>query len=680
MPTFEVDDYLTPNDSSSATVTANNAGLASLSAAVNAAGGGLIRFTPGATYWCGGFENQPFTSNSIYTYYNWASANAPYLIHLTSGRVCIEGNHATLKSRDGGSYGVFRPSDQTARTPRPTVQAGASAWSGATAYVVGDLVTSSGKSYQCIQAHSNKSPAANPTYWRQLLVAPPGGAPAWSASVNYLVDDIVTSGGSYYYCIANNINQAPPNATYWVKGTGLAAPYHEMIRAENLTGLTIRNLILDGNVQNTSVGGPFGDTGIQGNMFGIDLVSCSNVRIENSVSKNHGADGLHLGCAADAESDLPDNVVVEGCDFRNNGRNNVSITGGRNITLRRSVLFQAAKNAGGVSSSPGSGIDFEAEGGKIVRDVVVEGCYIADNQVNAIVADSGTPVDRCVIRDSTLIGTTGYALWLYRPGFKVDNCTIVGTSVNFHPGYGVGSDPFRPNAAAKFRRCLFTDDTALSPSGTVFNVNGHLVEGSIAYVEYDECTFLRAQNLTGGAGNANGPLYRNCSFIAKAGGLLTYGRIEGSETHFIEDGGTVGVPNRFNAVAGRTDIGDALDSWYYSTVASGVPTTARHAATIDRQTRDILGSAVKGDANVTLTAGTDPRLQRFTTALTANRTATLATSGAKSGSRFRVARSAGDTGGPWTLSVGGLKSLNANQWCDVQYDGAAWQLIGFGSL
>src|SRR6185503_2414761 len=107
---------------------------------------------------------------------------------------------------------------------------------------------------------------------------------------------------------ANNINQAPPNATYWVKGTGLAAPYHEMIRAENLTGLTIRNLTLDGNVQNTSVGGPFGDTGIQGNMFGIDLVSCSNVRIENVSSKNHGADGLHLGCAADAESDLPDNV------------------------------------------------------------------------------------------------------------------------------------------------------------------------------------------------------------------------------------------------------------------------------------------------------------------------------------------------------------------------------------
>lgn len=90
-------------------------------------------------------------------------------------------------------------------------------------------------------------------------------------------------------------------------------------------------------------------------------------------------------------------------------------------------------------------------------------------------------------------------------------------------------------------------------------------------------------------------------------------------------------------------------------------------------------SADRGDASVTLVPGTDQDVQRFATALTANRTITLSTTGAVNGDRFRIVR----TGlGAFTLDVGGLKTLPAAtaSWAEVEYNGAAWVLVGYGLL
>lgn len=42
-----------------------------------------------------------------------------------------------------------------------------------------------------------------------------GSPPAWSNATAYVVGSLVSSGGNNYYCIAPNTNQVPPNATYW---------------------------------------------------------------------------------------------------------------------------------------------------------------------------------------------------------------------------------------------------------------------------------------------------------------------------------------------------------------------------------------------------------------------------------------------------------------------------------
>ena len=90
-------------------------------------------------------------------------------------------------------------------------------------------------------------------------------------------------------------------------------------------------------------------------------------------------------------------------------------------------------------------------------------------------------------------------------------------------------------------------------------------------------------------------------------------------------------------------------------------------------------SSDRGDNSVTLVPGTDAGTQRFDTALTANRTVTLSTSGVGNGDEFVVTRTGG---GPFALNVGGLVTFSANQTGTVRVRyiangsyGGAWTLV-----
>lgn len=42
-----------------------------------------------------------------------------------------------------------------------------------------------------------------------------GAAPAWSASTTYRVGDVVSSGGTQYFCVTAHANHVPPNGSFW---------------------------------------------------------------------------------------------------------------------------------------------------------------------------------------------------------------------------------------------------------------------------------------------------------------------------------------------------------------------------------------------------------------------------------------------------------------------------------
>lgn len=94
------------------------------------------------------------------------------------------------------------------------------------------------------------------------------------------------------------------------------------------------------------------------------------------------------------------------------------------------------------------------------------------------------------------------------------------------------------------------------------------------------------------------------------------------------------------------------------------------------------GITTYGDESVTLVRSTMRDTLRFATTLTANRTITFPDANDHGpGDTMLVARPAT---GAFTLSVGGIKSLAAGEWCRVGYAGSpaigSWVLLEFGSL
>lgn len=98
-------------------------------------------------------------------------------------------------------------------------------WSGATAYVIGDIVTSAGSSYLCVADHTNHVPP-NVTYW-QLLTSTPWGTPAaWVTATAYSATapaSVVTQGGATYVCIVSHTSGTFATdlaASKWLKISG----------------------------------------------------------------------------------------------------------------------------------------------------------------------------------------------------------------------------------------------------------------------------------------------------------------------------------------------------------------------------------------------------------------------------------------------------------------------------
>lgn len=82
-------------------------------------------------------------------------------------------------------------------------------WNAYAHYQVGNIALSGGSAYRCISDNINQPPP-NATYWTAYAVA------AWDLSTTYAVDTVVLSGGLAYRCIAANTGQKPPNTSYWL--------------------------------------------------------------------------------------------------------------------------------------------------------------------------------------------------------------------------------------------------------------------------------------------------------------------------------------------------------------------------------------------------------------------------------------------------------------------------------
>lgn len=146
----------------------------------------------------------------------------------------------------------------------------------------------------------------------------------------------------------------------------------------------------------------------------------------------------------------------------------------------------------------------------------------------------------------------------------------------------------------------------------------------------------------------------------------------------------------FKTQYGVWDMSDSLpirlpqsDALSYATAGQLMFSTSRARVAFtgagDKRYLPRPASVILGDVDYTADIATSAETLRFNTPLTTNRTVTLGGSNLYNGAKFRVVRQAAATGAS-TLSVGGLKTLAAGQWCDVECDGSGWSLTAFGSL
>lgn len=261
----------------------------------------------------------------------------------------------------------------------------------------------------------------------------------------------------------------------YVKRVDLAEAYNGMIWIRDCHApVDIRDLELDGNVQQLRIGGKFGDAGWQVPAIGLRLQRNFGAEVVHNVYTHHHAlDGaMFIG-----SPDRSGRGTITHFVARYNGRQGASVTAGHGYDFADCEFSHSARLA--VKSAPGAGVDIEAESGPI-RDLTFARCSFVDNGGCGLLADSG-PSQIARFTDCRFIGTTNWSAWPKKPGFSFNGCTFVGAVVHPYP------DP-DPGQAAHFVDCTFTDDPKLSPTGKVFVGPGPIVNlAESDNVLFDHC-------------------------------------------------------------------------------------------------------------------------------------------------------------------------------------------------
>jgi len=146
-----------------------------------------------------------------------------------------------------------------------------------------------------------------------------------------------------------------------------------MISIERCADVQIAGLELDGNSTSLQLGGQWGDTGWQVPAIGIYASSNGRLGIHDVSLHHHALDGIQIGHPGLTLADVERPHTLYGVSSEHNGLQGLSWVGGNSLTVIRSRFNHNGK--GRISSSPGAGIDVEAEnsicrnsGG--IRDVV----------------------------------------------------------------------------------------------------------------------------------------------------------------------------------------------------------------------------------------------------------------------------------------------------------------------
>ncbi|HEX8378563.1 MAG TPA: right-handed parallel beta-helix repeat-containing protein [Pedobacter sp.] len=278
-----------------------------------------------------------------------------------------------------------------------------------------------------------------------------------------------------------------------------------IIDARNNQSITIKNLNLDGNVQNLVLGGGWGDDGLQLPADGILLMDNREILVEKVTSNFFGRDGIVIGNTTPSENAPVKMATIINSIFDGNARQGFSWVGGNHLIVRNSSFINTGKTINKSTgqparSSPAAGVDMEAEMG-LIRNGIFENCLINNNDGPGLLT-VGDVADMKYI-GGKIVGSTMWSIYGSGPRMLFTNTTIVGAGVNLYSTQKM-DDPNR----TKFINCLLTLDEAQSPTGKVYG--GYVMDfGGGASPHFINCTLDASRRSNVYGGNC---IFENCTF------------------------------------------------------------------------------------------------------------------------------------------------------------------------
>lgn len=278
--------------------------------------------------------------------------------------------------------------------------------------------------------------------------------------------------------------------------TYMASPYEGMIYATGYTGsLEIENLTLDGNEQNLTQGGYWGDVGFQIPCTGLHILPGSGkLFCRNVVSTRHGTDGATYQATVDNRMDASVIAHFLGCEFTYAGRNGFSLTGGRGVVFENCKFNHTSK--GTIQSNPQYGFDMEPDGGQYARDITFINCEFLNNNIGGYGGGSGRMseinfYDCRFSGDPQASGSTSIAVYVTKPGHKFHNCKIAGfyqitatDAVKYEFREQITEEGWGP----QFFHCIFTNNPNeyYGGVGPTFSGGASSVSGPVLF---ENCTW-----------------------------------------------------------------------------------------------------------------------------------------------------------------------------------------------
>lgn len=283
-----------------------------------------------------------------------------------------------------------------------------------------------------------------------------------------------------------------------------AASIGYMFGFNNCASVEIRNLELDGNISNVTLGGEWGDTGYQLPAYGMWFKGCDRVVASNIYTHHHALDGALVGYAGLTETSEATPATLINVVSEYNARQGLSWVGGKGLTAIGCKFNHTGKAS--FTSSPGAGVDIEAES-SICRDGLFINCEFENNTGNGMTASAGDNADVAFNR-CKFVGQTSWAIWPNMPRFTFTDCSIIGAYVNSYVG--------TREDATKYVRCLFSDESKYG--ATLYNIGslGSQISQTAPQtnVLYDQCTVIATRSRPGRYDSA---IVRDCRFEIEGG-------------------------------------------------------------------------------------------------------------------------------------------------------------------